>query len=108
MISPPWGEPTTWSRRFAVGQGMDSGRWAVARGDAARQERFLSWLATRAHRVVSIDHWAFGGLKVMVEKPTKVGIDRLLTALAARRMAPAERPVLIVNVGTAMTIDLVD
>lgn len=42
-----------------------------------------------------------------VEEPEKVGIDRLLNAFAANEVRPAERPALIVDSGTATTVDFV-
>ena len=46
-------------------------------------------------------------LAVRVEAPEKVGIDRLLNALAAKRLCPAGCPVLIIDSGTATTVDAV-
>jgi type III pantothenate kinase len=107
-VSLPLGRSSAWAEQFAMWSLTGKDRWAVAGVNPLRQERFLSWLATRANTVVTIDHWRFGGLKVAVETPTQVGIDRLLTALAAHRSAPTGRPVIVINVGTAMTVDLVD
>jgi len=46
-------------------------------------------------------------LAVSVEAPKKVGIDRLLSALAANVIRPAGCPVVIVDSGTATTVDVV-
>jgi type III pantothenate kinase len=43
-----------------------------------------------------------------VEFPEKVGIDRLLNAMAANRLRPEGQAALVVDSGTATTIDLVD
>jgi len=45
-------------------------------------------------------------LKMDVDSPEKVGIDRLLAALAARRLR-GNSPILVVDAGTAITIDVV-
>ncbi|MCC6491502.1 MAG: type III pantothenate kinase [Pirellulales bacterium] len=42
-----------------------------------------------------------------VAEPARVGIDRLLGALAASRLKPAGSPAIVVDMGTAITIDLV-
>ncbi|MBA4066292.1 MAG: hypothetical protein C0501_21765 [Isosphaera sp.] len=107
-VSLPLGKPSVWADQFARWQLTAAGRWAVAGVNPRRQRRIVSWLGLRSAAVVTIDHWTFDGLKVGVENPTKVGIDRLLTALAARRAAPPGRPVIVINVGTAMTVDLID
>ena len=45
------------------------------------------------------------GVRIAYAKPEKFGVDRFLALLAA---ATARRPVLVVGVGTALTIDLLD
>ncbi|WMJ71333.1 type III pantothenate kinase [Stenotrophomonas sp. 24(2023)] len=45
------------------------------------------------------------GVRIAYARPEKFGVDRFLALLAA---APAHRPVLVVGVGTALTIDLLD
>jgi type III pantothenate kinase len=46
-------------------------------------------------------------LRVDVAAPDKVGIDRLLNAVAANVVRPAGRAAIIVDTGTATTVDLV-
>ncbi len=46
-------------------------------------------------------------IEVRVEQPERVGIDRLLNAVAANRLRQAGRPALVVDLGTANTIDLI-
>lgn len=45
-------------------------------------------------------------LAVDVDVPAKVGIDRLLNVFAAGRILGTERPVIVVDSGTATTVDL--
>jgi type III pantothenate kinase len=47
-------------------------------------------------------------LKVHLESPNKVGIDRLLNAVAANVVRSAGQPCVIVDTGTATTVDAVD
>lgn len=47
-------------------------------------------------------------LPIAVEEPQKVGMDRLLNAVAANVIRPAGRPAVIVDCGTATTVDFVD
>jgi type III pantothenate kinase len=47
-------------------------------------------------------------LEIRVEEPARVGIDRLLAAFAANRLRPPDRPAIIVDLGTAITVDLLD
>ena len=46
-------------------------------------------------------------LVVAVERPDMVGVDRLLDAVAANRLRRPGRPAIVVDVGTAITVDLV-
>jgi type III pantothenate kinase len=47
-------------------------------------------------------------LSVKVPEPGKVGIDRLLNAVAANRVREPGQPVLIVDTGTATTVDVLN
>jgi type III pantothenate kinase len=47
-------------------------------------------------------------LTIRVEEPARVGIDRLLAALAANRLRQRDRAAVVVDLGTAITVDLVD
>jgi type III pantothenate kinase len=42
-----------------------------------------------------------------VKEPGRVGIDRLLNALAANRMRRPDNPAIVVDMGTAMTVNLI-
>jgi type III pantothenate kinase len=48
---------------------------------------------------------ACAGVTIAYARPEKLGVDRFLALLAA---ATGQRPVLVVGVGTALTIDLMD
>ncbi|MBA3484124.1 MAG: type III pantothenate kinase [Pirellulales bacterium] len=46
-------------------------------------------------------------IEVDVKEPARVGIDRLLTALAVNRVRPPQLPAIVVDMGTAMTVNLI-
>ena len=46
-------------------------------------------------------------LQVRLERPDMVGVDRLLDAVAANRLRDPRRPAVVIDVGTAITVDLV-
>jgi type III pantothenate kinase len=46
-------------------------------------------------------------IEVDVKEPARVGIDRLLTALAVNRVRSPQRPAIVVDMGTAMTVNLI-
>lgn len=47
-------------------------------------------------------------LPIRVEKPARTGIDRLLAAVAANRLRSPDRAAIVVDLGTAITVDLVE
>ncbi len=47
-------------------------------------------------------------LAIRVDEPERVGIDRLLAALAANRNRQRDRAAIVVDLGTAITVDLLD
>ena len=46
-------------------------------------------------------------IEVDVKEPARVGIDRLLNALAVNRVRSPQRPAIVVDMGTAMTVNLI-
>ncbi|MEK6249046.1 MAG: type III pantothenate kinase [Planctomycetales bacterium] len=46
-------------------------------------------------------------LPIDLPQPDQVGIDRLLAAVAADRLRPTDQPAIVIDLGTAITIDVV-
>jgi type III pantothenate kinase len=70
-------------------------------------ERLLQVFKNRGWSVPRQLTWKDLPLEVRVEEPSRVGIDRLLNAVAANRLRERERPAIVVDLGTAGTVDLV-
>jgi type III pantothenate kinase len=77
--------------------------------------RFGNWLTARGMSVMTITNDLFTDdeddlfmFVTDVDEPERIGIDRLLTALAAWRRTPREASAVALNVGTAMTLDFVE
>jgi type III pantothenate kinase len=67
----------------------------------------LELLTTRFQRIsIARTQPAFAGIRVAYADPSRLGVDRFLVLVAAH--ARAARPQLIVGVGTALTVDLLD
>ncbi len=82
--------------------------WWIASVNRPATTRLIDWLhehrpADRITLLVSGDL----PLEVRLPRPDMVGIDRLVDALAVNRLRDARRPAVIVDVGTAITVDLV-
>jgi type III pantothenate kinase len=76
---------------------------------AARLEAAIAAVSATQHRPLRqrrIVH-ADMPLVITVPEPHRVGIDRLAGAAAARLVKPADRPAIVVDCGTAATVNLV-
>jgi len=78
-------------------------------GSVARPvaSQIVNWL--RLHEVDAITMLSASDLPLTVSlpRPDMVGIDRLLAAVAANRLRDPGRPAITVDLGTAVTVDLV-
>lgn len=55
---------------------------------------------------VTIDHFSQVPMAIDVDEPGSVGIDRLLTAYAARQLVGNKQPIVVIDSGTATTVNL--
>ncbi|MBW3539753.1 MAG: type III pantothenate kinase [Planctomycetes bacterium] len=78
----------------------------VAGVNPAVVERVATQWPPHVHRLV-IGNVESLPLVIEIEQPERVGVDRLLNAIAANAIRSAERPAIVVGCGTAMTIDLI-
>ncbi len=83
--------------------------WGVAStGPAASREYFRDWAEARGDRVIEIDSTTKVPIRTAVDEPERVGIDRLLNACAAAAIVKSGQPAIIVDAGSAVTVDLLD
>jgi type III pantothenate kinase len=81
--------------------------WVASVGPAAVRADLLQALVPRAARVVEVRvEREMGGIRIGYDDPARLGIDRALAMVGA--CVHATGPVLVVGVGTALTLDLVD
>ncbi len=94
--------------RWLADEGRRPLAWWIASVNRPATTWLLDWLGEhrRPDRILLL---ASGDLPLVVrlERPDMVGIDRLVDAVAANRLRLAARPAVIVDVGTAITVDLV-
>ena len=89
-------------------EARDELAWWIASVNRSAATGVIDWLS--AHRPRDrITLLAAGDLplEVRLERPDMVGIDRLVDAVAVNRLRDAGRAAVIVDVGTAITVDLV-
>jgi type III pantothenate kinase len=82
--------------------------WVVASVQPQRSECFRRWIEEYGDRVTQLQFASQLPLAVGLEKPDHVGIDRLLNAVAAHSILPPGRPAILVDAGSAVTVDWLD
>ena len=81
--------------------------WLACVGPAALRASLLQALVPRATRVVEVRvEREMAGIRIGYDDPSKLGVDRALAMVGARARIPGWA--LVVGVGTAVTIDLLD
>ena len=102
-------ESSDWDRQWQAWHGAlpRPAHWVVAGvvPDIVRQMHL--WISERGDRATIIDSFQSIPLVVDVTQPETVGLDRLLGATAASAMFPGKK-VLVVDAGSAVTVNLVD
>ncbi len=86
---------------------IESLSWWVGSVQRSYTSRLLQWL--RAERNTSITLLACRDLNLAtaLPRPDMAGIDRLLAAVAANRLRSKDRDAVVVDLGTAVTVDFV-
>ena len=82
-------------------------RWVVASVQPAVSDRLIEWLRGRGDEVTLLRHEHLP-LKANVDEPGRVGIDRLLNAVAAKSVLEEGEPGVMVDAGSAVTVDWLD
>ena len=82
--------------------------WAVASVNRDGSEPLLAWIRNRDFSSPFVlDDPALLPLRVELDRPQGVGIDRLLNAVAVNDRRPPGTPAVIVDAGSAITVDAV-
>ncbi|MEN0110424.1 MAG: type III pantothenate kinase [Planctomycetota bacterium] len=88
--------------------GAGVGRVAVASVSAASEAAVLAGIARAASgaRVTRLASET-APIALRVEEPARIGVDRVMAAVAANRLRHADKPAIVVDIGTAITVDLI-
>lgn len=82
--------------------------WWIGSVNRPAATRLIDWLRdNRPDDAVTLLAAADLPLEVGLDRPDMVGIDRLIDAVAANRLREPRRPAVVVDVGTAITVDLI-
>lgn len=79
----------------------------IAGSNPPVRNRLLDNWPQQPGRLTVIDNGFSIPIAVDVEEPAAVGIDRLLTAFAGRRLISDRQPLIVIDSGTATTVNLI-
>ncbi len=99
--------PSLWQQQRQSWLGEAAAHWTVAGSQPGPRDQLAAWLEARGESVEVLRDWRDLLLPVEVDEPARVGIDRLLNAVAARSWLAEDENAVVVDAGTAVTIDQV-
>ena len=101
-------DPDAWRNQLSEWRLEGPQEWVLAGVDPKRRDRLAEWLRQTGHQVRVLDHFSQVPLPLAIDSPETVGIDRLFNVLAAKGQVPPGTPAVVVDVGTAVTVNLLD
>jgi type III pantothenate kinase len=107
-VSLPPDDPQAWQEQIQLWNLAGANLWAVAGVHPQRRDRLTEWLREHGNHVQALNSWQALPLRVLVERPEHVGIDRLLNAVAASSRLQRGLAAVIVDAGSAVTVDWLD
>lgn len=106
--SLPFDDRPAWQRQLELWKLAPPLPWAIGGVHPPRLERLADWLRQQGAEVLVLDCWQQLPLKVLVERPEQVGLDRLFNAVAVKSRVQFGTAALIIDAGTAITVNRVD
>lgn len=100
----PWDELAQWGNHHPTAKAAVILGGVNPRG---RDKILDGWPATGWPHPVLVDNPFMLPLEIRVDSPRTVGMDRLLNAVAGNIIRPKNKPMIIVDSGTATTVDFV-
>lgn len=108
IVSLSHDDPAGWNTQLQQWHLAGPCFWIVTGVNPQARDAVSSWLRSQGQRVRLLDDPKELPLKVRLERPDHVGIDRLLNAVAANSRREKYRPAIIVDAGSAVTVDWLD
>lgn len=107
-VSLPPDDADAWLKQWHEWKLQGTQEWIVAGVHPARRDALVAWLKGRADSVRVLSSAKQLSLTVELEHPDKVGIDRLLNAVAANRRRQEHVAAILIDAGSAVTVDYLD
>jgi type III pantothenate kinase len=108
VAAVPPDDPVAWAAQLREWAVTGPAEWAIASVHPTRRDQLAEWLKAGGATVRIISDYRELPIRLDVASPEKVGIDRLLNAVAAAARVPPNTPAVIIDAGSAVTVDLVD
>jgi type III pantothenate kinase len=108
MARLPADDPEAWKKQaeaWCLATGLS---WVLASVQRETLLRHAEWVRDRADTVRVLISWMDLNVQVRLDQPERVGLDRLLNVMAAKDRVKRPLPILIVDAGSAVTVDQVD
>ncbi len=102
--------PTDWDSLNLlkwVGDLQYDATWYIASVNRPTTVRLMNWIDRNCGSAVRVLSHIDLPITAAVKHPDRVGIDRLAGAVAANRLRDSARPAIVIDVGSAITVDLV-
>jgi type III pantothenate kinase len=103
--SLPPESPDAWREQAGKWPLPSPAAWVVTGVHPQRRNTFADYARRRGDTVVVLTAAASLPMCVRLEKPDHAGIDRLLDAVAANSRRPAGVPAVVIDAGSAVTVD---
>jgi type III pantothenate kinase len=108
MASLPHDDEAAWDMQLANWRLATGSAWALSGTQPEQRDRVRVWLQQRSQKPHVLDSFRQLPLAMDVDEPGKVGLDRLLNAVAVNTARAAGAAAIIVDAGSAITVDYVD
>jgi type III pantothenate kinase len=104
-VSLPPDNPSSWKDQILRWKLDPSASWILSGVQPQRRDALAKWLQEQSQSVTLLDNWRQLPLSVDLDQPESVGIDRLFNAMAANAYRRPQRPALLIDAGSAVTVD---
>src|SRR5438128_4900654 len=107
-VSLPLESTGLWDEQHQNWNLSSATHWALSGVNPAALAKFVSWVGEHKANLIVLSSFRHLPIPIAVNVPEKVGIDRLLNAVAAKHRVQREISLFIIDAGTAVTVDWVD
>ena len=108
MVSLGHDDQVAWEMQIQTWGLAPSASWVLSGTDPGQQTKLRQWLDVTGFKTCELASHRDLSLSVAVDHPEKVGLDRLLNAVAVNAVRAQQAAAIIIDAGTAVTVDFVD